>query len=82
MTCTATAKLNEGTAKVYTVSDTNKKEYTLSIGDYYCADGSIVSKDIESVPDNVIGIVCYVGNPQPSVTHPQNYTEANDALLS
>ena len=80
MTCTATAKLNEGTAKVYTVSDTNKKEYTLSIGDYYCADGSIVSKDIESVPDNVIGIVCYVGNPQPSVTHPQNYTEANDAL--
>lgn len=42
MTCTATAKLNEGTAKVYTVSDTNKKEYTLSIGDYYCADGSIV----------------------------------------
>lgn len=80
MTCTATAKLNEGTAKVYTVSDTNKKEYTLSIGDYYCADGSIVSKDIESVPDNVIGIVCYVGNPQPSVTHPQNYTEGNDAL--
>lgn len=26
MTYTATAKLNEGTAKVYTVSDTNKKK--------------------------------------------------------
>lgn len=81
MTCTATATLNKGTAKVYTVTDTNKKEYTLAVGDYYCADGSIVSKDAETIPDNVIGIVCYVGNPQPSITHEQNgNTEANDAL--
>ena len=83
MTYTATAKLNEGTAKVYTVSDTNKKEYTLSIGDYYCADGSIVSKGVDDkdIPNNVIGIVCYIGNPQPSITHPQSgNTEDNDAL--
>lgn len=83
MTCTATATLNGGTAKVYTVTDTNKKEYTLAVGDYYCADGSIVSKGVEDkdIPDNVIGIVCYVGNPQPSITHEQNgNTEANDAL--
>lgn len=80
MTCTATATLNKGTAKVYTVTDTNKKEYTLAVGDYYCADGSIVSKDAEIIPDNVIGIVCYVGNPQPSVTAPTTYTETNDAL--
>lgn len=36
------------------------------MGDYYCADGSLVSKDAEIVPNNVIGIVCYVGNIQPS----------------
>lgn len=80
MTCTATATLNKGTAKVYTVTDTNKKEYTLAVGDYYCADGSIVSKDAETIPDNVIGIVCYVGNPQPSVTHSEIYTQTNDIL--
>lgn len=82
MTCTATATLNGGTAKVYIVTDTNKKEYTLTVGDYYCADGSIVSKDVadKDIPDNVIGIVCYVGNPQPSVTASAKYTETNDAL--
>lgn len=72
--------LEKGIAKVYTVTDSNKKEHTLAVGDYYCADGSIVSKDVEEVPDNVIGIVCYVGNPQPSFTHEANYTETNDAL--
>lgn len=58
MVYTATATLNKGVAKVYTINDANRKEYTLAIGDYYCADGSIVSKDEQSVPDNVIGIVC------------------------
>lgn len=80
MTCTATATLNGGTAKLYTVTDTNKKEYTLAVGDYYCADGSIVSKDTETIPENVIGIVCYVGNPQPSETHSAIYTQTNDIL--
>lgn len=80
MVYTATATLNKGVAKVYTINDANRKEYTLAIGDYYCADGSIVSKDEQSVPDNVIGIVCYVGNPQPSVMVPGTYTETNDIL--
>lgn len=80
MTYTATATLNGGTAKLYTVTDNNKKEYTLAIGDYYCADGSIVSKDTETIPENVIGIVCYVGNPQPSITNPTICTEMNDVL--
>lgn len=77
---THTATLDKGVAKVYTINDTNKKEYTLAIGDYYCADGSIVSKDALTIPDNVIGIVCYVGNPQPSVMIPEKYTETNDIL--
>lgn len=80
MTYAATATLDKGAAKVYTIKDTNKKEYTLTIGDYYCADGSIVSKDATTVPENVIGIVCYVGNPQPSVMVSDAYTETNDIL--
>lgn len=80
MNVTKTTTVNEGIAKVLTVKDSNKKEYTLAVGDYYCADGSIVSKDENTVPDNVIGVVCYVGNPQPSVTNASTYTEANDIL--
>lgn len=80
MSYAATATLNNGMAKVYTINDPNKYEYILAVGDYYCADGSIVSKDTETVPENVIGIVCYVGNPQPSVTHSSTYTETNDIL--
>jgi hypothetical protein len=79
MTCTASTTLNSGTAKEYKVTDTNKKEHTLAVGDYYCADGSLVSKDAEIVPNNVIGIVCYVGNIQPSEASSEN--EIKDALL-
>lgn len=39
--------------------------HTLQVGDYYCADGSIVGKN-EAVPANAIGVVFFVGNPQPS----------------
>ena len=47
------------------------KDYELKVGDYFCADGNLVSRDCkpEEVPDNCIGIVYYVGNPQPSVMY-------------
>lgn len=80
MEYTTGGSLEIGTAKKYTINDPNKIDHTLAIGDYYCADGKIVSKDAATVPDNVIGIVCAVGNPQPSVTAPDTYTETNDAL--
>ena len=51
----------------------------MQVGDYYCADGKIISVESETVPENVIGLVCYVGNIQPSVTHDE-YTETQDAL--
>lgn len=76
----AEGSLSEGKAKMYTINDANKIDYTLKIGDYLCADGNLVSVDAGTVPDNAIGVVCYVGNPQPHVTHPDNYTETNDAL--
>lgn len=60
------------------------KEYELKVGDYYCADGNLVSRDSEEKPDDCIGIVYYVGNPQPSVLYKDNETlgadETKDAL--
>lgn len=62
--------------------------HELKIGDFYCADGSIVAGDNENIPDNCIGIVFYVGNPQPSYLYPDAVntdgsifvTDATDAL--
>jgi hypothetical protein len=57
------------------------KEHELKVGDYYCADGSLVSAT-EEAPDNCIGIVYYVGNPQPSILYPdkEGIDEQHDAL--
>lgn len=76
----AKGTLEGGTAKMYTIEDNSKINHTLQVGDYFCADGKIVSVDAETVPENVIGIVCFVGNAQPSITHPDLYTSENDAL--
>lgn len=76
-----TGSLAGGKAKMYTIKDENNKlDYTLQIGDYFCADGNLVSVDATTVPDNAIGVVCYVGNPQPSVVLPETYSEEQDAL--
>lgn len=81
MEYTAGGTLEGGTAKMYTINDKSKINHTLQVGDYFCADGNIVSKDSETVPDGCIGIVFYVGNPQPSATPADaTYTEENDAL--
>ena len=60
------------------------KEYELKVGDFYCADGNIVSVDDGEIPDDCIGIVYYVGNPQPSVLYKDNEDlgadETKDAL--
>ncbi|WP_286334213.1 fimbrillin family protein [Bacteroides caecimuris] len=79
----AKGTLESGTAKMYTIEDKSKINHTLQVGDYFCADGKIVSVDTDesNLPDNVIGIVCYVGNPQPHVTHPDKNNETNDALF-
>jgi hypothetical protein len=73
MSFSAAGSLASGKAKMYTINDANKLDYTLQIGDYLCADGNLVSVDAATVPDNAIGVVCYVGNPQPHVTHPANF---------
>ena len=34
---------------------------TLQVGDYYCADGSLVSRDATTLPDNVTGVIYRIG---------------------
>lgn len=57
-------------------------ENVLEIGDFLLNDGSVVDKgyDLSKLTDSkkVVGVVYYVGNPQPSVHY--NYTEAQDIL--
>ena len=74
-----TATLTSGQAKLYKVKNPDTIKQQLSVGDYLCADGSIISKDA-AVPENAIGVIFYVGNPQPSVTHADKYVEAKDPL--
>ena len=74
------ATLTNGQAKLYKVKNPEAIQLQLSVGDYFCADGSIVSKDTETVPENAIGVVMHVGNPQPSATHSDKYNDTNDAL--
>lgn len=80
MEYTAAGTLARGASRKYSIKDETTITHTLAIGDYYCASGKIVSKDAPEVPEDCIGIVCYAGNPQPSVTHPDLHTETNDAL--
>lgn len=57
---------------------------TLEIGDFFCKDGTTIDKDYdlasldEVVKASIIGVVYYVGNPQPSVLY--EYEDAVDAL--
>lgn len=74
-----TARLSSGQAKLYKVKNPQPIKLPLSIGDFFCADGTIVSKS-NAVPNNAIGIVIYAGNPQPSANSIKGVTEVNDAL--
>ena len=59
-------------------------ENVLEIGDFLLNDGSVVDKgyDLKKLTDSkkVVGVVYYVGNPQPSVLYNETYTEAQDIL--
>lgn len=81
MDFTFNANVEGGRATMFTIKDDSKVSHELAVGDYFCADGKLVSGSVETAPDNCIGIVCSVGNPQPHVTHPDLYTETNDALF-
>ncbi len=80
MEYSASGNLASGSAKKFTIKDESKVTYTLAIGDYFCADGSLVSKDADNVPANAIGVVVYAGNPQPHVYAPDACSETQDAL--
>lgn len=80
-------KMKEGKYKRFVV-DGGYKEVThyLQVGDLYYADGSLISKDAKEADiesDRCIGVVCWVGNPQPSVLYAaekDGYTSAQDVF--
>ncbi len=59
-------------------------ENVLEIGDFLLSDGSVVDKDYElsklTDEKKVVGVVYYVGNPQPSVLYNETYNGAQDIL--
>lgn len=55
-------------------------KHHLQVGDFYCADGSIVSVE-QTPPENCIGIVFYAGETRPSKLYPAVYKEGQDVLL-
>lgn len=75
-----------GKYALYTVDKTNQPtpiEQELSVGDYYCKDGSLIKSSSlqENDKANVIGVVYYVGNPQLSALYPDSYGPEQDVLL-
>lgn len=74
----------EGKARRFKLKGSIVTEHNLQVGDYYCADGAIVGKGVEKAPKNAIGVVYFVGNPQPSVLYSESkkYTEYTDVMRS
>ena len=75
-------KMKEGKYKRFVV-DGGYKEVThyLQVGDYYYADGSVVSgSEGDPSKDNCIGVVYYVGNPQPSYLYSGAISTTQDVL--
>lgn len=62
----------------------NKKD-VLEVDDFLCKDGTTIDKNAElndEIKANIVGVVYYVGNPQPSVKYPKSYDAENDLLLT
>lgn len=54
------------------------ENYTLQVGDYLCADGTLLSKDDAGLVDkvqNAVGVVYYVGNASPTVLYGSSYSD-------
>ncbi|WP_418211703.1 fimbrillin family protein [Bacteroides zhangwenhongii] len=68
-------KMEQGKYKRFVVDGGHQeKKHHLQVGDFYYADGNIVSVTDENPPvKGCIGVVYYVGNPQPS----NRYNEGN-----
>lgn len=54
--------IKEGQFAKFVVDGGAKLTYmTLKVGDYYCADGTVVSQSITPVPSNVVGVIYKLG---------------------
>lgn len=60
-------------------------EFELSVGDYYCSDGTLIESDAkltDEIKAKIIGVVYYVGNPQPGSTGLNYNTNYPDILAA
>lgn len=60
-------------------------EFELSVGDYYCSDGTLIESDAkltDEIKAKIIGVVYYVGNPQPGSTGLNYNTSYIDILAA
>lgn len=60
-------------------------EFELSVGDYYCSDGTLIESDAkltDEIKAKIIGVVYYVGNPQPGSTGLNYNTDYPDILAA
>lgn len=54
------------------------ENYTLQVGDYLCADGTLLSKDDADIAGklkNAVGVVYYVGNASPTALYGSSYSD-------
>lgn len=66
-------------------SSSESIEFELSVGDYYCSDGTLIESDAEltdEIKAKIIGVVYYVGNPQPGSTGLNYNTDYPDILAA
>ena len=72
---------NEGGNLDMTEQEPQREENVLEVGDFLLSDGSTLDKDdvlFSKYKDQVVGVVYYVGNPQPSALY--SYSETQDIL--
>lgn len=66
-------------------SSSESIEFELSVGDYYCSDGTLIESNAEltdEIKAKIIGVVYYVGNPQPGSTGLNYNTDYPDILAA
>lgn len=79
--------IKQGQCAKYTVAGgVNLKEWTLQVGDYYCADGNLLSKDATAeditAKGDVIGIIFKIGTSTAVKQSGSNFTHAEVLALA
>lgn len=75
---------NTGDGTLAEGGETPELPHTTVVGDYLLKDGSILdynkTEEVEAKKDDIVGVVYFVGNPQPSTLYPSVVTADKDIL--